>query len=225
MTAPRREAEWLLGSRPGAPPSEPPLPPGRHALDLGPGVTALVAVPRASVGPLPLLVFCHGAGGRAEGALGLVEGPAADAGVVVLATTSAGATWDLIAGGIGPDVAALDAAIAAVFARTAVSRVALGGFSDGASYALSLGLANGELFDAVLAFSPGFVAPPGRQGRPRIRVCHGTEDRVLPVVGCGRRVVRLLERDGYAVTYEEFPGGHVVPPDQVSAALAWWLAE
>jgi predicted esterase len=38
-------------------------------------------------------------------------------------------------------------------------------------------------------------------------------------------VARQLERDGYAVTYEEFPGGHGVPPGQVSAALAWWLEE
>jgi phospholipase/carboxylesterase len=225
VTAPRRAAEGLLDSRPGGPPSEPPLPPGRHELDLGDGVTALLAVPRGDIGPLPLLVFCHGAGGTASGALGLVERPATDAGVLVLATSSVAKTWDLIAGGLGRDVAVLDATLSQVFARVAVDRVALGGFSDGASYALSIGLANGNLVDAVLAFSPGFLAPPSRQGKPRVRVCHGTEDRVLPVVGCGRRVVRLLERDGYAVTYEEFPGGHVVPPEQVSRALAWWLEE
>jgi phospholipase/carboxylesterase len=122
-------------------------------------------------------------------------------------------------------VAVLDAALGEVFARAAVSTVAVGGFSDGASYALSVGLANGDLVDAVLAFSPGFVAAPARQGSPRVWICHGTQDRVLPVERCGRRVARQLERDGYAVTYEEFPGGHVVPPGQVSAALAWWLED
>jgi phospholipase/carboxylesterase len=30
-----------------------------------------------------------------------------------------------------------------------------------ASYALSLGIANGNLFSHVLAFSPGFLAPTG----------------------------------------------------------------
>jgi phospholipase/carboxylesterase len=224
VTVSRRAADGLLASRPG-PPSGSPLPPGRHQLDVGSGVTAEVLVPRAEIGPLPLLVFCHGAGGNADGALNQVGGQASDAGVLVLATTSVRSTWDLIAGGLGRDVAVLDAALAAVFARAAVSRTAVGGFSDGASYALSLGLANGELFDAVLAFSPGFAAPPGRQGRPRVRISHGTRDRVLPVERCGRRVAEVLGQEGYAVTYEEFPDGHVVPPTQVSSALAWWLGE
>ena len=34
------------------------------------------------------------------------------------------------------------------------------GFSDGASYALSLGAANGDLFTHIAAFSPGFMRPP-----------------------------------------------------------------
>jgi phospholipase/carboxylesterase len=196
-----------------------------HDLGLGTGATALLAVPPGEARPRPLLVFCHGAGGHAEGGLESVAGPAAEVGVLVLATTSAATTWDLLAGGLGRDVAVLDAALAAAFGAVPVDRTAIGGFSDGASYALSLGLANGDLFDAVLAFSPGFAAPPGRQGRPRVRICHGTQDRVLPVERCGRRLARELPRSGYDVTYEEFDGGHVVLPDQVDAALAWWLAE
>ena len=45
-----------------------------------------------------------------------------------------------------------------------------------ASYALSLGIANGNLFSHVLAFSPGFLAPAGQTGSPRICVSHGTQD-------------------------------------------------
>jgi phospholipase/carboxylesterase len=97
------------------------------------------------------------------------------------------------------------------------------GFSDGASYALSLGLANGDLADAVLAFSPGFAAPPARVGRSRVWVSHGTADRVLPVDRCGRRVVAQLSAAGHDVTYEEFDGGHVITPGLVDAALDWWL--
>ena len=88
---------------------------------------------------------------------------------------------------------------------------------------LSLGLANGDLAEAVLAFSPGFVAPPSLTGRPRCWVAHGTADTVLPVDRCGRRVVAHLQRHGCAVHYEEFDGGHVVRPDHVVAALRWWL--
>ena len=122
------------------------------------------------------------------------------------------------------DVAALDAALEHVFARFPVERVAFAGFSDGGSYALSLGLANGGLAAALLAFSPGFAAPPYQEGVPRVFVAHGTEDRVLPVDRCGRRVVATLRRAGYPVRYEEFDGGHVVPPHLLTEAFRWWLS-
>jgi len=170
-------------------------------------------------------VFFHGAGGTAEQSLRALDEVCSARGVLALAPTSVAATWDLIAGGLGRDVAVLDAALREVFARTAVSRVAAGGFSDGASYALSLGLANGELFETVLAFSPGFLAPPSVRGRPRVWISHGTRDRVLPVERCGRRVSGHLRAAGYDVGYDEFDGGHVVTPDLVSAALDSWLGK
>jgi predicted esterase len=149
---------------------------------------------------------------------------AAGAGVLVLATTSAGSTWDLVAGSAGRDVAVLDAALGQVYENHPVTRTALGGFSDGASYALSLGLANGDHTEALLAFAPGFVAPPAVVGRPRVWVAHGTRDHVLPVERCGRRIVADLRRSGYVVTYDEFDGGHAVRPQDVATALTWWLA-
>jgi predicted esterase len=47
-------------------------------------------------------------------------------------------------------------------------RFAVGGFSDGVSYAFSLGLMNDETFRDVLAFSPGFAAPMEPVGMPKI---------------------------------------------------------
>jgi phospholipase/carboxylesterase len=221
---PADAASGRLETRPSPVAAGPAPAPGLHELPLAAGVVALLAVPPGEPAPRPLLVFCHGAGGNAAQSLGLVGRAAAAAGVAVLATTSVATTWDLVAGGLGRDVAVLDAALEEGSRQLPVSRCAVGGFSDGASYALSLGLANGDLFEAVLGFSPGFAAPPGRQGLPRIRICHGTQDRVLPVERCGRRVAGGLARAGYPVTYEEFDDGHVVPPAQVSAALTWWLA-
>ena len=168
-------------------------------------------------------MFLHGAGGTGAGVLPLVEDAAAAAGVTLLLPSSVGPTWDLLGAGLGPDVEVLDAALATASARVAVERRAIGGFSDGGSYALSLGLANGDLLEAVLAFSPGFVAPPAQEGTPRVWVAHGTADRVLPVDRCGRRVAAQLGRAGYEVRYEEFEGGHVVPPHLVVQGLAWWL--
>jgi len=57
---------------------------------------------------------------------------------------------------MGRIVRAMDEALNKAFAVCRVERVGVCGFSDGASYALGLGLANGELFKSVMAFSPGF---------------------------------------------------------------------
>src|SRR5699024_1163884 len=115
-------------------------------------------------------------------------------------------------------------ALVHVFDRYAIdpSRVAIGGFSDGASYALSLGIANGDLFSHVIAFSPGFVAAPGEVGRPRIFVSHGTRDEVLPVDRCSRTIVRQLRREHYDVRYHEFDAGHTVPDTIRAEAVRWF---
>jgi len=218
-----RAADGRLDSRPPAQLTGPPPGPGVTRLELGPGAEVLLAVPPGDPVARPLLVFFHGAGGTADHALAAVGELAAARGVLVLAPSSGGSTWDLIAGGLGRDVAVLDAALEQVLATCPVGEVALAGFSDGGSYALSLGVANGDLAGAVLAFSPGFVSSPGRYGRPRFWIGHGAQDPVLPVDRCGRRVSAELLADGYDVTYEEFTGGHVITPALVGAALDWWL--
>jgi predicted esterase len=166
--------------------------------------------------PAPLALLLHGAGEDARDGLAQLRGAADEAGIILLALSSRGPTWDSILGRgrYGPDAAAIDQALEHAFSRCAVdpARVAVGGYSDGASYALSLGIANGDLFSLVLAFSPGFLAPVSQTGSPRIFVSHGTRDGWLPIDSCSRRIVAQLERAGYEVRYREFEGGHVVPP-------------
>jgi phospholipase/carboxylesterase len=231
MRHPTRPGDARLASRPDEP-GQPVLPPGVHELSDLPESggksrqpAGLLFVPAELLPASPLLAFFHGAGGSAATALSLVQ-PAADRhGCLVLVPTSTGPTWDLIVGGWGPDVARIDATLAMVFDRFAVSRSAFGGFSDGASYALSIGLANGDLATSVLAFSPGFAAPPELLGQPRVWISHGTEDVVLPIDRCARPTVRALGQAGYDVSYHEFAGPHTVPPDCVDRALHWWLAD
>lgn len=175
--------------------------------------------------PAPLLVLLHGAGGEAEQLLGPFEATAERHGILLLAPDSRGRTWDVILDGFGPDIGFLDRALAQTFAHYAVDpmHVAVGGFSDGASYALSLGLGNGGLFRHVLAFSPGFVAAEQVEGRPRLFVTHGIRDEVLPIGRTSRVLVPRLREAGYDVAYREFPGGHLVPPDLVEAGIEWLL--
>ncbi|HEX2179043.1 MAG TPA: alpha/beta hydrolase-fold protein [Actinomycetota bacterium] len=218
------------GGRLGSRPVEPSLsadPPGLHQLGLAPGRDGLLYVPSGyrPDAPAPLIVMLHGAGGDSRGAVNPLLGLAERAGILVLAPDSRDRTWDVILGRFGPDVSYLDRALAHVFDRYRVdpNRVAIGGFSDGASYALSLGLTNGDLFGHILAFSPGFSAPGELNGRPAIYISHGTDDRVLPIERTSRRIVPRLESRGYDVLYEEFSGGHEVPPDNVGRALDRFL--
>src|SRR5918912_2454294 len=115
--------------------------------------------------PAPLALLLHGAGGHARRGLDLLQGLADAAGLLLLAPASRQRTWDLLVGRrYGPDLALIDRALEQTFSRYAVDpeRLAIGGFSDGASYALSLGLTNGDLFTRIIAFSPGFMAPATR---------------------------------------------------------------
>ena len=177
--------------------------------------------------PVPLVLLLHGAGEDARDGLAQLRGSADAAGLILLALSSRGPTWDSILGHgrYGPDVAAIDRALEHAFSRCAVdpARVAIGGYSDGASYALSLGIANGDLFSHVLAFSPGFLSPVGQAGSPRISVSHGTQDGWLPIDSCSRRIVPRLERASYEVRYREFEGGHVVPPGIAREAASWFV--
>jgi phospholipase/carboxylesterase len=114
-----------------------------------------------------------------------------------------------------------------VFANYAVDtmRLAVGGFSDGATYALSLGITNGDLFTHVIAFSPGFMVPAAQRGAPRLFVSHGTKDRILSIDACSRRIVRRVREGGYDVRYREFDGGHTVPPAVAREAFDWLTAK
>ncbi len=203
-----------------------PLPPGLHPLGVGDGRDGLLRVPAAAAaGPLPLIVMLHGATGDAARALRRIA-PIADAALVML-PDSLGRSWDVLEGGYGPDVARIDAVLGRILADWPVDprRIAVAGFSDGASYALSLALMNGDLFTHALAFSPGFVAPLRLEGKPRLFLSHGTADPVLNIDLCTRRLVPKLRQAGYPLIVRDFAGGHEVPAEIAVTALAFLMAD
>lgn len=209
-------AQGRLAARPSQS-VESPGEPGLRRLD-----GARLYVPSGD-GAKTLVVTLHGAGGGSEEAIALFRPHADRAGLILLAPKSRGQTWDIAQGGFGPDVAAIDGLLEQVFSDYPVDDVAVAGFSDGASYALSLGLTNGDLFRSVIGFSAGFVAFGQQQGVPRLFVSHGTQDSILPIGRTSRRGVPRLRSAGYNVKYREFEGDHEVPLGVVREAVAWLL--
>jgi phospholipase/carboxylesterase len=230
----QREVESASGrgrlrARAGPPSSNAGVSTGLHPVGLGTTRDGLLYVPAGygEIAPAPLALTLHGAGGSARSGISHFLQLADTARVVLLAPESRGKSWDVLVGGYGPDVEFINRTLEWAFDRLALDtrRLAITGFSDGASYALSLGLTNGDLFTHVIAFSPGFMVPASRRGKPPVFVSHGTRDRVLPIERCSRRIVPQLDRAGYQVRSREFDGLHTVPESIAREALRWFSSD
>jgi phospholipase/carboxylesterase len=200
---------------------------GQQPLKLGDNRDGLLYVPRGYKPdvPMPLMLMFHGAGGTALSVSYTFE-IADDLGLIVLAPDSRDeATWDMLLHGYGDDVEFIGAALKDTYARCSVDRkrMAIGGHSDGASYALSLGLGTGDTFGHILAFSPGVMQPAEVHGKPKIFISHGLSDSIMPIGVTSRTFVPRLKKLGYDVTFREYEGRHGVPPAIVREGFEWFL--
>jgi predicted esterase len=225
--------EVILGSaritaRPGTPVTQT----GPGTQDLGLGTVSrdgLLHVP-ASYDPdipTPLMVALHGAGGTAQQSITAFRALSESNGFVLLAPESRDNTWDAITGPYGQDVGFVDDALALTFALCNIdpAHLMLEGFSDGASYGLGLGLANGDLFTHVMVFSPGFIPTfsDTAVGNAKFFLAHGTNDTVLPIDSTSRPIAETLENEGYDVLLVEHSAGHAIPVSIAEQAVAWAL--
>src|ERR1051325_5180314 len=144
-----------LRARPGQAPSSP-VKPGVAALNLRGERDTLLYVPASAPDPAPLVLYLHGATGDEHQGIRRLSALADEFGFLVLSPASQDYTWDAIRSGYGSDIRLLDQSLSKAFAQRRVdpARMAVCGFSDGASLALALGLSNGDLFQRVIAFSP-----------------------------------------------------------------------
>lgn len=210
-------------------PVKAPLPVGRTALGLFAERDAVLVVPPGidPRRPVPLVVLLHGGGGSAEKILPMLEAHAAERGFLLLAPQSLFPTWDLVIGGHGPDRERLDLALAEVASRFMLdpTRLAFAGHSDGGSYALSLGLANGDIVTHVVVSSAGFMAALMQMGAPRIFLSHGTGDTQIPIAGSAQVHAARLAAAGYDVTFVTYDGPHAYQPEVVAQAMDFLFAD
>lgn len=172
--------------------------------------------------PAPLLVMLHGFGGWADemkSTFALAE----EFGVVIIAPESRGVTWGRESPGFDDDVRYIGAAYRTITKTINVDpdRVGLGGRSDGAGYALTMGLAYGDIFNHLIVIAGGRMNPLRRKGKPKIFMVHGNHDQVMPIELSARPFSKQLKEEGYDVTYVEYDGGHATPMEYVRPAFAW----
>jgi phospholipase/carboxylesterase len=165
-----------LTARPGVPTGA--VQKGRTLLGLGGLRDGFMYLPQSynSANPIPLVVALHGS--TSSSAFWVQYEPRAEArGFAILAPDSRSGTWDIAEGSLGPDIAFIDRALKHVFERVNVdpSRIVLLGFSDGASYAISIGVSNGDLFNHLNLHFARFAGPDPsghhhtRPDRPELR--------------------------------------------------------
>jgi phospholipase/carboxylesterase len=105
------------------------------------------------------------------------------------------------------------------------NKAVLGGFSQGAVMAYSLGLGAGRPRPAALIALSGFI--PTVDGFeldlseiPPVAIGHGTYDPIISVE-FGRRARQLLEEAGASVLYCEYPLPHAIDPSFLVELRAW----
>lgn len=222
-------ADWKNGrisARPTTPTITPPT--GVSSIPLTLGLKdGLLFVPKTynASTPAPFGFLLHGAGQDASELIVPVSAYAESRGLVLASITAADGTWDAIHGEFGPDVRTINTTLDWAFARCAVDTTRLGliGFSDGGTYAIGLGRANGDLFRRVNVYSPGFLLPVSPIGKPEFFITHGTADRVLSVETTRDIIVPQLRTAGYSVDYHEWNGGHGVSAALLEQSVDWFV--
>jgi phospholipase/carboxylesterase len=180
--------------------------------------------------PFPLIVALHGGHGHGRDFLWTWLRDARSREVLLIGPTSRMRTWSIM-GGPDEDAEGLRQMIDFVASRYPVdrARVLLTGMSDGATYALLCGLADGmpftHLAPACGALHPLLLAGGGiarARGRP-IYLIHGALDWMFPV-NTARLARDVLAGVGAQLVYREIEDlSHTYPREENARILDWLM--
>ena len=175
--------------------------------------------------PAPLIVALHGAQGAAFDGLKWFKAAATASKFLVVAPPSRGESWTVDAGPVGADEAFIDLTLDWVCSRFPIDplHLAVAGFSDGGTYALSTGMQNGDFFSDIIAFSPLNVVAPNAIGKPRIFMAGGRADQMVSLATV-ERMKNQLQGLGYDVMFDIHPKSHEVTDQSVKAAVTRFLS-
>jgi predicted esterase len=181
----------------------------------------------------PLITVLHGAGRREEMLVKAYQEEPGARDALFLIPRSHHPTWDLIATDGRPDLDFLEWAYDLIYRRYPVdpNRQGLIGYSDGASYALSVGLSNPGIFRAVMGWAAGFLvldeaSPSAEDPKPSVLLEYGTHDPLFPFERVAIPMREELERRGYAVNFRIDQGGRHWPSGEFQhEALDWFFSE
>ena len=180
----------------------------------------------------PLFTVFHGAGRQDEMLVKACRGEPEARQAFFFIPRSVQSTWDLIAGGDEVDLKFLEYAWDLIYRRYPVDSMSqcLIGYSDGASYALSLMLSNPGFFDAALCWAAGFAvldrnAVRMADRRTRVYLEYGTHDQVFAFDTVALPMRERLEQAGYLVKFSVDEGGRHWPSGTFQAeALDWYFS-
>ena len=228
---PLTKADATIIARPIVPTKNPTV--GYSALGIATPRDGFLYVPTTydSSNPSPLLLLLHPNGSGAEYWETYQVGELLDdLRMVVVAPDSRAPNWDFITnnGFFALDPNYFNVALAHTFERCAINpnRIAIAGFSDGGIEAMGVGLANGDLFSHIAAYSPGALVAPFESlpTRPDFWISHGQTDEQFSFDFTKDQIAGKLTTAGYNTTFVPFAGGHTIPSTVLRQSAEWMVA-
>jgi phospholipase/carboxylesterase len=206
----------------------------RGEVNLEHGLGSAVLLTPSEIDPgrrYPLFTVLHGAGRQDKMLVKACRNEPDHRDAFFLVPRSIEPTWDLIVGGDRCDLDFLEFAYDLIYRRYPIdpARQVLIGYSDGASYALSLAISNPGIFDAALCWAAGFAMYDGENtesgtSKPDIYLEYGTHDELFSFEQVALPMQQNLERAGYRVKFSVDEGGRHWPSSRFQPeALDWYF--